>query len=144
MIRAMSTGSVPRGVRSSDTKPTQLSEPPSGGVPRWPLPRWPLLRWAGSSEKAAFVSSLEAAMSLSARRVAAVGAATRRETRPRPLRLSVAAEAAAAPPLRSGVRPSGASVHGLHCRGSRRYEKEPPPPPPQARSQLARSPRARE
>lgn len=52
-----------------------------------------------------------------------------------------AAAAAAAPPLRSGLRPSGLSVHGLCCRGSRRQAKE---PPQHARNQLARSPRARE
>lgn len=62
MIRAMSTGSVPRGVRSSDTKPTRLSEPPSGGVPRWPLPRA-----AGSSEKSGFCVEVSRLRCVSAR-----------------------------------------------------------------------------
>lgn len=49
MIRAMSTGSLPRGARRSDTKRTRQPEPPSGGVLCWPLPRW------AGGEKTAFV-----------------------------------------------------------------------------------------
>lgn len=92
--------------------------------------RWgPLLAAAslgGWREDGFCVSGLAAAMSLSKRRTAAAGAATGRETlwgrgsvRTLCTLSAEAATAAVAPPLRSGLRPSRASVHGLHCRGSR-------------------------
>lgn len=94
------------------------------------------LRWGPSPAAASLggwredgfcVSGLAAAVSLSKRRTAAAGAATGRERlggrgSVRTLcSVPAVAGAAVAPPLGSArLRPSRASVHGSHCRGSRR------------------------
>lgn len=138
--RAMGTGSVPRGARSSNTKRTQQPEPPSGGVPRWSLPRW-------TARKGSFcVWSLAAAMSRRKRRAAAVGEATGEGRR----RGRGSAPALLAPPLRWRLQPrlghsarvsvpSGLQFMACTAEGRAAKAKEPPP-----HSQPTRSPRARE
>lgn len=110
------TGTIPRGAQSS----TQTNSA-ARAARRW----GPLLAAASQGgrrgEGGFCVSGLAAAMPLRKRRAAAVGAAAGWETRwgrgSAPIRLGPveAAAAAVAPPLRSGLRPSGASVQGTHC-----------------------------
>lgn len=116
MIKAMAQGRFRAGRRA------QHKTNSAARVAR----RWgPLLAAASQGgrrgEGGFCVSGLAAAMPLSKRRAAAVGAAAGWETRwgrgSAPIRLgpAEAAAAAVAPPLRSGLRPSGASVQGTHC-----------------------------
>ena len=94
---------------------------PQVGSPRWSLPRW-----TGGAEEEAFVYRVSRLQCLAGnggqqrweRRRGGKGAGVAAPRRLCSLPAEVAA-AAVARTLRSGLGPFGASVHGLHCRGSR-------------------------